>query len=68
MQGDMCCGRLKEEPPPSLVRGHGEGSFHGKEVALEQGGGTRTSFLAGGTECDKAWRHEAAYGLGWGDG
>lgn len=41
MQGDMCCGRLKEEPPrPSLGRGHGEGSFHRKEVALEQGGGT----------------------------
>lgn len=68
MQGDMCCGRLKEEPPrPSLGRGHGEGSFHRKEDG-GKGVGPGTSFLAGGTECDKAWRHEAACGLGWGDG
>lgn len=70
---------LRRSPCPGPSRGHGEGSFPGKEVALEllsfiwkdeeaKAVALGMSFMAQGAECAKARRREApwvACGLGW---
>lgn len=77
MQEDMTYERLRRSPQPRPSRPHGEGSFPGKEVALEllsliwkdeeaEGVGSGTSFLAQGSECATARRHEATVQpVGW---
>ena len=55
-------------PRPVLAGGMVREAFLGRRWHWSKGVGLGTSFLARGAECDKAWRHEAACGLGWGDG